>query len=138
MQVIVEPISQGKAGYGYSKRVESGSKAVPAIIGLTWIRFRDQSELDHIRIHSAKIIQNFVEEPGFISIVTGAVGDRAFTVTAWEGEAALHSALDKAHSRAKHDFRTGISHRACGPAYGSQTILTASGRDAPPAISRTM
>jgi hypothetical protein len=39
--------------------------------------------------------------------VTGAAGDRAFTVTAWENEEALYRALDKSHSRAKHDFRTG-------------------------------
>ena len=107
MQVIVEPITQGKAVYGYSKRVASGNTAVPAVIGTTWIRFRDQSELDHIRTHSAKIIQDFLDEPGFISIVTGAAGDRAFTVTAWETEGAMYNALDKAHARAKHDFRTG-------------------------------
>jgi steroid delta-isomerase-like uncharacterized protein len=107
MQVIVEPLSQGKAVYGYSKRVASGNPAPPAIVGMTWIRFRDQSELDRIRTHSAKIIQDFLDEPGFISIVTGAAGDRAFTVTAWENEEALHRALDKSHSRAKHDFRTG-------------------------------
>jgi hypothetical protein len=43
MQVIVEPILQGKAFYGYSKRVASGNSAVPAVLGTTWIRFRDQS-----------------------------------------------------------------------------------------------
>ena len=107
MQVIVEPLAQGKAVYGYSKRVASGNPAPPAIVGMTWIRFRDQSELDRIRTHSAKIIQDFLDEPGFISIVTGAAGDRAFTVTAWENEPALHRALDKSHSRAKHDFRIG-------------------------------
>lgn len=107
MQVIVEPLAQGKAVYGYSKRVASGNPAPPAIVGMTWIRFRDQSELDRIRTHSAKIIQDFLDEPGFISIVTGAAGDRAFTVTAWENEEALHRALDKSHSHAKHDFRTG-------------------------------
>jgi steroid delta-isomerase-like uncharacterized protein len=107
MQVIVEPLSQGKAVYGYSKRVASGNPAVPAIFGMTWIRFRDQSELDRIRTHSAKIIQDFLDEPGFISIVTGAAGDRAFTITAWESEEALYRVLDKSHAHAKHDFRTG-------------------------------
>ena len=107
MQVIVEPLQQGKAAYGYSKRVASGNLNVPAVVGMTWIRFRDQSELDRIRTHAARIIQDFLDEPGFISIVTGAAGDRAFTVHAWENEAALHRALERSHSRAKHDFRTG-------------------------------
>lgn len=107
MQVIVEPFQQGKAAYGYSKRVATGNSSLPAVVGMTWIRFRDQSELDRIRAHAAHIIQDFLDEPGFISIVTGAAGDRAFTVHAWENEEALHRALAKSHSRAKHDFRTG-------------------------------
>ncbi|MGD0548754.1 MAG: nuclear transport factor 2 family protein [Terracidiphilus sp.] len=107
MQVIVEPFLQGMAAYGYSKRVSSGNSSVPAIMGMTWIRFRDQSELDRIRAHATLIIQDFMDEPGFISIITGAAGDRAFTVHAWESQEALHRALNKTHSRAKHDFRTG-------------------------------
>lgn len=106
MQVIVEPFAQGPATYGYSKRVVSGNPSVPAVIALTWIHFRNSSELDRIRMHSSKIIQEFLDEPGFIGIVTGAAGERAFTVTAWESEEALHRALDKSHARAKHDFRT--------------------------------
>jgi len=107
LQVIVEPIIQGKATYGYSKRVTSGNLHRPAVFGLTWIMFRDQSELDRIRTYSSRIIQDFLEEPGFISIVTGAAGDRAFTVTAWESVEALERALSKGHSMAKQDFRTG-------------------------------
>lgn len=106
MQVIVQPFAQGPATYGYSKRVTSGNPSVPAVIALTWIHFRNSSELDRIRTHSSQIIRDFLEEQGFISIVTGAAGERAFTVTAWESEEALHRALDKSHARAKHDFRT--------------------------------
>ena len=91
----------------YSKRVASGNLDVPAVVGMTWIRFRDHSELDRICMHAARIIQDFLDEPGFISIVTGAAGDRSFTVHAWENEAALHNALEKSHLRGKHDFRTG-------------------------------
>ncbi|HZY47663.1 MAG TPA: ester cyclase [Candidatus Bathyarchaeia archaeon] len=107
LQVIIEPIVQGKATYGYSKRAASGNSKAPAVFGLTWILFRDQSELDRIRTHSAQIIQDFLAEPGFISIVTGAAGNRAFTVTAWESEEALERGLNKGHAFAKQDFRTG-------------------------------
>lgn len=58
-------------------------------------------------MYSSRIIQDFLEEPGFISIVTGAAGDRVFTVTAWESAEALERALSKGHSMAKQDFRTG-------------------------------
>lgn len=105
LQVIVEPYSQGNTTFGYSKRVVSGNPALPAVVGLTWIRFRGSEELDRIRQHSSQIIADFLEEPGFLSIVTGAAGTRAFTVTAWESEEAMHRALAKAHRRAMRDFR---------------------------------
>jgi hypothetical protein len=138
MQVIVEPLSQGKAVYGYSKRVASGNPAPPAVIGMTWIGFSDQSELDRVRTHSAKIIQDFLEEPGFMSIVTGAAGDRAFTVTAWENEDALHHALDRSHSQANMTSAPATLLPACGPAFGSLSISIVSGRVAWPAVSQMM
>ena len=66
------------ATYGYSKRVSSGNMNPPSVIGLTWIMFRDQSELDRIRTNSSRIIQDFLEEPGFISIVTGVEADTLY------------------------------------------------------------
>lgn len=106
LQVIVEPFRQGKASYGYSLHASSSNPAVPGIIALTWIQGRDESERDRERGHSGKIVADFLEEPGFIGIVTGFAGDRGFTCTAWEDEAALYRALDKQHARAKQDFRT--------------------------------
>jgi hypothetical protein len=106
LQVIVQPFEQGPATFGYSKRVASGNPAPPAVVGLTWIRFRGAAELDRIRSHSAGIIEDFLAEPGFISIVTGAAAGRAFTVTAWESEEALERALAKGHLEAKRELRT--------------------------------
>ena len=53
------------------------------------------------------------EGPGFISIVTGFVGLRGFTVTAWEDEAALGRALAGHHADAmrelfSRDFAAGV------------------------------
>ena len=107
MQVIIEPMMQGRATYGYSKRVVSGNTNAPQCFGITWIGFRDPSELDRIRLHASHIIDDFLAAPGFISLVTGAAGDRAFTVSAWDSETALEAALTHAHARAKHEFRTG-------------------------------
>jgi steroid delta-isomerase-like uncharacterized protein len=106
LQVIVEPFRQGQASYGYSLHASSGNRAVPGIVALTWIRGRDESERDRVRGHSGKIVGDFLAEPGFIGIVAGFAGERGFTCSAWEDEAALHRALDKQHARAKQDFRT--------------------------------
>jgi steroid delta-isomerase-like uncharacterized protein len=110
LQVIVEPFSQESATFGYSMHVSSGPSRVPGILAVTWILGRDEAERDAIRGHSRKIIREFQEEPGFIGIVTGFAGERGFTVTAWEDEAALERALSRHHAEAKHAFRTtGIS-----------------------------
>lgn len=104
-QVIVEPRTIGKMSFGYSLHASSGNPKQPEILALTWIAARDESERNRIREHSRQIIQDFLEEPGFIGIVTG-FADRGFTVSAWENEAALHRALDRQHSRAKHEFKS--------------------------------
>jgi ketosteroid isomerase-like protein len=106
LQVIVEPHQQESAVFGYSMRVSMPGSRVPEVLALTWIRGRDEAERDRIRGHSRQIIRDFQREPGFIGIVTGFAGDRGFTVTAWEDEAALHRALSHQHAHAQHEFRT--------------------------------
>ena len=106
LQVFVEPYQVGVSKFGYSLHASSGNLAPPSIIALTWIQARDEAERDRIREHSRQIVADFLKEPGFIGIVTGFAGDRGFTCTAWENEAALHRALDQHHARAKQDFRT--------------------------------
>ena len=106
LQVLVEPYQLGASKFGYSLRASSGNLAPPGVIALTWIQASNEAERDRIREHSRQIIGNFLEEPGFIGIVTGFAGDRGFTCSAWENEAALHRALDQHHARAKQDFRT--------------------------------
>jgi hypothetical protein len=49
-------------------------------------------------------VQDFLVEPGFISIVTGFTGMRGFTVTAWEDEDAMKRALGKHHAVAMKEL----------------------------------
>lgn len=106
LQTIVEPYHQGKADYGYALHASSGNMAMPAIIALTWIMGRNEAERDRVRVHSGQIVGDFLQEPGFVGIVTGFAGERGFTCSAWQDEASLHRALDQHHARAKQDFRT--------------------------------
>lgn len=101
---LASPIETGVAQYGYSLRAASGSKAAPGVIALTWIAARDAAERERIRDHSRKNVQDFLAEPGFISIVTGFTGLRGFTVTAWEDEDAMNRALAKHHREAMREL----------------------------------
>lgn len=101
---MAEPIESGAAQYGYSMRVASGNPNAPGVIALTWITGRNAEERERIRVHSRQNVRDFLEEPGFISIVTGFIGLRGFTVTAWESEEAMKRALGKHHAAAMREL----------------------------------
>lgn len=101
---LAEPIESPTAHYGYALRAASGNTNPPATIALTWIQAKDPSERERIREHSRQNVQDFLAEPGFISIVTGFAGLRGFTVSAWEDEAAMTRALGKHHALAMREL----------------------------------
>lgn len=101
---LASNLESGRAKYGYAMRVASDNPNPPGVIALTWITGQDASERDRIRAHSRQNVQDFLTEPGFISIVTGFIGLRGFTVTAWEDEASLHRGLSKHHAQAMREL----------------------------------
>lgn len=104
LMALVQPVEQGAARYGYSMRVPSGNPRPPGVIALTWIQGANEAEKERIRAHSRQNVQDFMAEPGFISIVTGFTGLRGFTVTAWEDEASMKRALGKHHAVAMKEL----------------------------------
>ncbi len=98
------PIESPTAQYGYAMRAAAKNPRPPGVIALTWIAAKDPAERERIRAHSRQNVQDFLAEPGFISIVTGFTGLRGFTVTAWEDEAAMKQALAKHHRAAMREL----------------------------------
>jgi quinol monooxygenase YgiN len=101
---LAGPIERGPAQYGYSMRVASDNRKPPGVIALTWITGANADERERIRAHSKQNAEDFLAEPGFISIVTGFIGLRGFTVTAWEDEQAMQRALAKHHAQAMREL----------------------------------
>jgi hypothetical protein len=97
---LASPIESGIAQYGYAMRVAAPNPNPPGVIALTWICGKDADERDRIRAHSKHNVQDFLAQPGFISIVTGFIGLRGFTVTAWEDEPSMMAALSGHHAEA--------------------------------------
>lgn len=104
LMVLVQPMEQGAAKFGYSMRVASGNTKPPGVIALTWIQGASEAEKERIRAHSRENVKDFMAEPGFISIVTGFTGLRGFTVTAWEDEASMKRALSRHHAVAMKEL----------------------------------
>lgn len=103
---LEKPLATPTAQYGYSLRAASGNKKPPGVIALTWITAKNPEERERIRAHSRQNVQDFLGEPGFLSIVTGFTGLRGFTVTAWEDEASMTRALAKHHAVAMKELFT--------------------------------
>lgn len=101
---LATPIETEVAQFGYAMRAASANRRPPGVIALTWIAGQDAAERDRIRAHSKQNVADFLAEPGFISIVTGFIGLRGFTVTAWEDEAAMKRALGKHHAVAMREL----------------------------------
>lgn len=101
---FAEDIHRGRAHYGYAMRVASDNPSPPGCIALTWIAGKDASERERIREHARRNVADFLDEPGFLSIVTGFIGLRGFTVTAWTTEEAMTAALSKHHAEAMREL----------------------------------
>lgn len=89
LDVIVQPSAIGPFEFGVSMRVSSGSNALPGAFSLTNIEARDEKEKATILEHGRKISQDMLSMPGFISLVTAAVGNRLMTVAAWKNQESM-------------------------------------------------
>ncbi|SRR5216683_1322988 len=99
LQVIVQPDSDGMWQNGFAARATRGSTAVPGAISLTWADVRSAEESELIDEIGGQFGTELTEAPGFISVVTGGIGSRLFTIAAWEDEQAIRIALrNKVHT----------------------------------------
>jgi ketosteroid isomerase-like protein len=98
-QVIVQPETDGMWQLGFAARATGGSTAMPGAISLTWADVRSAEEAEQIDEIGGQFGTELTEAPGFISVVTGGIGRRVFTIAAWEDEQAIRSALrNKLHA----------------------------------------
>jgi hypothetical protein len=120
LQTIVEPYTDGAMTFGHSLR-SWVSKEKPGVLGMTWLRARDETEKLAIRARARDIINHFGEVPGFIGIVTGFAGLHGFTLTVWESEEALRAATHSgAHSERCTPFARMGSPAVCSRASGGR------------------
>lgn len=122
LQVIVQPDAAGPFTFGSSVRVRK-SGAEPGAVSLTVLEARSEEDREEVRGYSSRVAGEMLEMPGFISWLGVVVGDRMYTITAWEtpdAPAALRES--PAHSESMRRF--------FGPAFvaGGQTGVWAPNR----------
>ena len=84
MQVVVQPARVGPYEFGVTTYV-SASAAEPGAVSLTVLEARSPEEIEEIRDRSRDVVTDLLAAPGFISWLGVVVGERMFTITAWEG-----------------------------------------------------
>src|SRR5277367_3586051 len=84
LDVIVQPKSIGRFGFGTSVRASNGSTALPGAFSITNFFARNPEEVALIKESGRKIAMDMLSMPGFISTVSAVVGDCLMTITAWE------------------------------------------------------
>src|SRR5215475_3145587 len=92
-QVIVQPGSDEIWQLGYAWRATGGSTAAPGAISLTWTEVRSREEAEQLETIGSAFGAELAKTPGFISVVTGGIGSRLFTIAAWESDEAIRSAM---------------------------------------------
>jgi steroid delta-isomerase-like uncharacterized protein len=83
LQVIVQPVAVGPFSFGLSTYV-SRSGAEPGAVSLTVLEARSDEERQEVADLSRDVVLDLLGRPGFISWIGVNVGDRMFTITAWE------------------------------------------------------
>jgi steroid delta-isomerase-like uncharacterized protein len=95
LQVLVQPHAAGPFRFGYSVRTDAGRVVRPGAISLTWIEARSPAEAEEVRAVARPLAAELREVPGFLSWMGMGIGDRLFTITAWESEQAARQVMGK-------------------------------------------
>jgi steroid delta-isomerase-like uncharacterized protein len=93
LQVLVQPHTAGPFRFGYSVRTDAGHRTRPGAISLTWIDTRSPAEADQVRAISRPLAAELRKLPGFLSWMGVGIGNRLFTITAWENEQAAQQVM---------------------------------------------
>jgi steroid delta-isomerase-like uncharacterized protein len=116
LQVLVQPRSAGpfRFGYGLRAEMETADPSKPGAISLTWIATRSEAEADEVRALARPLAASLRDLPGFLSWMGVGIGDRLYTITAWESEEAVRQVMEQPiHKQAvarffSEDFGAGI------------------------------
>ena len=99
LDVIVQPSAIGPFAFGTSTHASRSSDTRPGAISLTVLEVRSEAERDEVRERSRQVVQELLALPGFISWIGAVVGNRMYTITAWESV----DAVKQLHESTAHE-----------------------------------
>ena len=84
LQIVVQPYHAGPFSFGDSTQVQSGRRAAPGAMAITTLHARDDAQVAKVRDYSRPSMVEMLDLEGFIGVTTGKIGQRMFTISAWD------------------------------------------------------
>lgn len=88
----------GPFSFGVATRLQSGHRIRPGALTVTTLRAGAGGSAETIREAGFEICQDLLGRPGFVGLMTAAVGDELMTVAAWDSVEAAAQQRDHRHS----------------------------------------
>ncbi|GLX92977.1 ester cyclase [Herbidospora sp. NBRC 101105] len=99
--------------FGVSARAASGRTDRPGAFTLTWVEVRDPAEAAEVDLLSVEIVKGLRASKGFLGVATFDVGDRKYTLAAFDRPESVRAVHARPHQRAvRRFFKAGLSARA--------------------------
>jgi hypothetical protein len=93
--------------FGVSARVPAGRTEPPGALTLTWLQVRDDAEAADVDMLSVEVVKSLRASKGFLGLATFDVGDRKFTVTAFDRPESVRAVHARPHQRSMRRFFKG-------------------------------
>lgn len=84
LQILVQPHSVGPFAFGNSVQVQSGRCQPPGAMAITTLHAVDDAGAEKVGEYSRRSMVEMLGMDGFIGVTTGRIGQRMFTVSAWD------------------------------------------------------
>ncbi|MFI0424806.1 ester cyclase [Spongiactinospora sp. 9N601] len=99
--------------YGVSARMTAAKVAPPGALALTCLQVGDRAEAAEVDLLSVEVVKSMRASTGFLGLATFDIGDRKFTLSAFDRPESVRAVNARPHQRAmRRFFRGGLCTRA--------------------------
>lgn len=107
LQIVVQPYATEALRFGTSVQLQSDKRTRPQALSVTWIDAASPEGLQTVNEHGWLILEKMKRMPGFIGYTNMTIGQRQYTISAWEDLESPHLLLnDRQHAKAVKQFYT--------------------------------
>ncbi|QYC42704.1 SnoaL-like polyketide cyclase [Nonomuraea coxensis DSM 45129] len=98
--------------FGVSARAGSARTERPGALVLTWLEVRDDAEAAEVDLLSVEIVKSLRAARGFLGLTTFDLGDRKYTLSAYDRLESVRAVHARPHQRAmRRFFKSGLCER---------------------------